>query len=207
MIEAHPEQSSITKLSDKQFTELLTKNRRHVFNVIYCKTTGIVYEEIQDLVQDVVLKAWINRHRFVLTTPASFRTWLTKITSNVLIDRIRRVNSGNNKPQGGLLSMDRAFQDEENENTLYSLVVDDTQHLCKTIEEKELLSDIEQYIQQCVKPTSPKLIAFQKDVQGLNYQEISKETGQSYYTTKGNIYQFRKVIKSRFGHRWAELYQ
>lgn len=210
MIEAHqehPNKDGELKLSDKQFTQILHKHRKYVTNVVFHKTRAIYHHEVQDVVQDVQLKAWINRHRFNYTTPSSFRTWISKITHNILIDRLRKLDGKENRPQGGLLSMDKTFMEDDNENNLYSLIVDSSQHLDKTLDENELLSDINEYISLETHRDKRHLHTFKQDIQGFSYKETSIDMGLPRETIKSYVYQFRKKIKTKFGHRWSELYQ
>lgn len=67
------------------FNDLIHRHKDRIYRLIYRMLRDI--EPVDDIAQEVFLKAYSNIHKF--QRKASFSTWLTKITINQCISRLR----------------------------------------------------------------------------------------------------------------------
>src|SRR5208337_2958840 len=68
------------------FEELVKRHQRTVFALIYQLAPD--WEDTTDLAQEVFIRVWRSINN--LRNPASFRSWLTQIVTNLFYDELRR---------------------------------------------------------------------------------------------------------------------
>jgi RNA polymerase sigma-70 factor (ECF subfamily) len=136
-------------------------------------------EDAQDMVQEVFVKAWLQRDRY--NPQYRFSTWLYKITCNMCYDKLRSTSRSTALTQP-LLSV-AALNMASSEQVEASIV---------NRELKELIL----YLTSHLSPKQ-KLVFTLSDVEGLEAGEIEKITGLSAGQIKSNLHLARKYIRSK----------
>ncbi|NUR72356.1 MAG: RNA polymerase subunit sigma-70 [Hamadaea sp.] len=73
-------------MDEATFTELATRLRRELH--VHCYRMLGSFDEAEEVVQEVLLRAWRGRHDFAARSSA--RVWLYRIATNACLDQIRR---------------------------------------------------------------------------------------------------------------------
>jgi RNA polymerase, sigma subunit, ECF family len=68
------------------FEELVKRHQRTVYSLLYQLAPD--WEDTSDLAQEVFIRVWRNINN--LRNPASFRSWLTQIVTNLFYDELRK---------------------------------------------------------------------------------------------------------------------
>lgn len=80
---------------ENEFLQNIKENQNLIHNV--CETYAATLER-EDLVQEILMSAWIGFNRF--RRDCKFSSWLYSVSRCVCIDKVRREISRNNKLQG-----------------------------------------------------------------------------------------------------------
>jgi RNA polymerase sigma-70 factor (ECF subfamily) len=134
------------------------------------------YEEAEDVVQDVLLKLWASRD--VLGEKKNLEAFAMTVTKNLCIDRFRSKNF-----QTATSGLD-ASELELSANLISPL---------KSTEEADAVNIVKQIVETL--PDNMKMIVQFRDIEGLEYDEISEITGVNINTLKVNLSRARKRIR------------
>jgi RNA polymerase sigma-70 factor (ECF subfamily) len=167
----------------RAFEQLVIKYRGKVFSMIY----GMVQNEQDawDLAQEGFIKAWRSIHRF--KGQASFYTWLYRIVTNVAIDSLRR--KGFKKAA--------EFDDQ--------IAATEVAPGCKTLPTPDPLphhrlerEEIRQRIERAINKLSPehRAVIMMKEIEELQYNEISEALGCSIGTVMSRLFYARKKLQT-----------
>jgi RNA polymerase sigma factor (sigma-70 family) len=143
------------------FTQRFTRNR----------------EESQDLIQDTLVKALVNKDRF--TTDTNLKGWLFTIMRNVFINNYRRLQ--------------RTRTVHDNTKDLYYLNVEDHDTLHSPASRYEYL-ELWKSIDELKEEFS---IPFKMHTSGYKYEEIAEQLQLPLGTVKNRIFQARKEIQKK----------
>ena len=79
---------------DGALSKLFEQYRRRLMVLVHFKLSPQLRErsEVEDVVQEVCLRAFRDVDRFTYRTPGSFLSWLSAITDHVIADRVRYRN-------------------------------------------------------------------------------------------------------------------
>lgn len=171
------------------FDELVRRNQRFVFNTIYQHLASS--EDVEDVAQEVFLKAFraINRFR----GNCSFKTWLYKITLNTIRTYLRR--------RGAFF---RLFLQETSRTSLsknepsfetYSGIYEFVRKDRTDTDEELLFASVVSAVRSL--PPMYREILIMKEVEGLEYEEISKILGISVGTVKSRLNRARMLVRKR----------
>ncbi len=150
------------------------KSRLYAFVVGYLK----IEEDAKELVQDVFVKVWENRHH--IDTCRSFNAYLFTITKNTVLDYFRKKAN------------ERNYLDYIREHV--GLVVDSFE---EKIEYADLLEKAESVIEDL--PPRQKEIFQMSRKQGLSNEEIAEILKISKKTVENQITLAKKYIRKRLG--------
>ena len=166
------------------FDELVTRYRTRVFSMIY----NMVHSEQDawDLAQDSFLKAWKSIKRF--RGSSSFYTWIYRIVMNVTIDWLRKKH---------VRGAGAEFNDETQlrEINPASQTVPKTEALpYETMERGEIRTRIDQAIAQL--SPEQRAVILMKEIEGMQYHEISEALGCSIGTVMSRLFYARKKLQT-----------
>jgi len=151
------------------FEELVREHQSYVYNIIYRMIGN--KEDSMDLLQDTFLKAFIYLKKF--RGESSIKTWLYKIAYNTTLDYIKRNRS---------------------KDTVYVEYI-------RTLEAEDIIGN--RFIKEVILNEIQKLpfeyrsVLVLRDLEGMDYKEISQITNLSLGTVKSRLFRARKILKER----------
>ncbi len=165
------------------FTELLRRYQSHVDRLLYHLAPD--WEERADLAQEVWIRVYRNIKR--LQEPAKFRGWISRITTNLFYDELRK-----RKRIAEPISLDapRKFKDGEISWELPSETPSPTDNLST----REFYEKLQSAIADL--PEAFRITIVLREIDGLAYEEIAEITGVSLGTVKSRIARARLKLQS-----------
>lgn len=161
------------KADDASALDLLYENY-YIRLYHFCKGLIKLEHEIDDILQDVFLKIWLNRSK--ITSPDTFSAYIFTITKNNVISFIR-IHEKEIKLKAGLQD-NQILHDFESESK---------------IEYKELEQRVNNLLEQL--PDTSKTVYDYSRKQGLSNKEISDKLGVSVKTVEYHITKTLKYLK------------
>lgn len=174
-------------VSSPQLSESLAAHRDAIVHYI----RGIVRDdaEAEDLTQETLLRAYDKLSS--LEDPTRLVPWLYRIATNVTHDRFRQA-SYRQRPW----SLDEDTSAAGQPNPL-QIVPDDSPRLDKLMEQKEMSSCVQAYIEHLSDPH--RAVILLHDVQGLTNPEIAEMLGISLATVKIRLHRARGKLRAALG--------
>ncbi len=159
----------------RAFSMLIENHERFVFNVVY-RITGNA-EDARDVSQEAFIKAFKNFESY--DESSAFSTWLYRIAVNTAIDFVRRRKKENN------ISFEDYIVDEKNQNS------------DSGIEEKVISKEGVKNIISAVNMLDDefKTVIVLRDMEGMDYKEISDITGLPLGTVKSRLSRGRGKLR------------
>lgn len=157
------------------FSMLIENHERFVFNVVY-RIVGNA-EDARDVSQEAFIKAFKNFETY--DESSAFSTWLYRIAVNTAIDYIRR-------------------RKKENSISFEDYIVDENNHNGDSgIEEKVISKEGVKNIISAVNMLDDefKTVIVLRDMEGLDYKEISDITGLPLGTVKSRLSRGRGKLR------------
>jgi len=165
-------------------SETLAGHREAIFR--YLRSLTRDHAEAEDLTQDTLLRA--HRKLSSLKDPASLLPWLYRIATNVFRDRFRQA-SYRHRPQ----SLDRETENAP-QRTEAEAVADDSPRLDQAMEQREMGSCVQRYIQKL--PDSWRAAILLHDCEGQTNPEIADMLDVSLATVKIRLHRARKRLRA-----------
>lgn len=165
------------------FEELVKRHQRTVYGLLYQLAPD--WEDTSDLAQEVFIRVWRNINN--LRNPASFRSWLTQIVTNLFYDELRK------RPRKlPTVSMDEGLDDDESDG-----LTRDIPDSSAIPEEKALNKEISEVIRQAMLrlPEQFRTAIVLREVEGLSYEEIAVITQTEMGTVKSRIARARTKLQ------------
>ncbi|MFB9863205.1 RNA polymerase sigma factor [Rufibacter immobilis] len=130
-------------------------------------------EEAEDILQDVFLKLWTNKHK--LHAYASIEAFAMSITKNMCLDKLK---AKKNKQMVDVTDMEL----NSGEQTPY---------------QRYELADQVHKVQELVKelPEQQQLILHLRDVEGYSYEEVEQVTGMNVNAIRVTLSRARKSVR------------
>lgn len=142
----------------------------------YAKRLLQNHEEAEDLVQEVMLKLWVNRQE--LSKKSSLEAFAMAVTKNLCIDRFR-----SKQFQASNTGIDAAELDMSDSGI--------SPHLrAEQLEGVELVRKVMKML-----PQNLRQVVQLRDMEGLSYQEIADIMNMNINTLKVNLSRARKKIR------------
>jgi RNA polymerase sigma factor (sigma-70 family) len=156
------------------FTELLRRYQIHVEKVL-CHLAPDWHDRA-DLVQEVWIRAYRNIPR--LSEPGKFRVWLSRITTNLFYDELRK-----RKRMAPLLSLDAPMIVEDGEMDWEIAAI--TPEPDEELDRQEFYGQLQDAIAGL--PDIFRTTIMLREIEGMSYEEIAEITGSSLGTVKSRI--------------------
>ena len=137
--------------------------------------------EAEDLTMDAYLRAWQAFESYDRRFP--FHKWLSRILTNLSIDRSRRLKLK-------LVSLDQIFEHGDENHTLGKYLKTDANEVERKVMTGCLRAEIEAVLNQI--SHSYRTIITLIDVEGLSYQEVSKRLSCSEGVVRSRLYRGRR---------------
>jgi RNA polymerase sigma-70 factor (ECF subfamily) len=158
------------------YAALVEKYRIKMFNLAYSMTRN--REEADDITQDVFIKAW--RHISGFQGRSAFGTWIYRIAVNTIRDNLRRENRFPRIPLE-----DHHAEAGSGENLIRDREADAELESRRARLHRALRSLPEKY----------RTILTLRDIQGLQYNEISRILGLSPGTVDSRLFRARRRLR------------
>lgn len=166
------------------FAELLRRYRSHVDRVLYHLAPD--WEDRADLAQEVWIRVYRNIKR--LNEPVKFRGWLSRITTNLFYDELRK-----RKRHQSPLSLDAPIAMADGE--LDWEIASDNPGPDESLATDEFYEHLKTAIADL--PESFRTTIVLREIQGMAYEEIAEITGVSLGTVKSRIARARQRLQSQ----------
>ena len=171
------------KREPQAFEELVKRHQRTVYALIYQLAPD--WEDTTDLAQEVFIRVWRSINN--LRNPASFRSWLTQIVTNLFYDELRK------RPRKlPTVSMDDSADSDDSENPTR-----DIPDSSAMPDEKVLNKEVSEVIRQAMLklPEQFRTAIVLREVEGLSYEEIAVITQTEMGTVKSRIARARAKLQ------------
>jgi RNA polymerase sigma-70 factor (ECF subfamily) len=153
------------------------------------------YEDADDITQEVFIKAYNSLSKF--QAKASFFTWIYRITLNICYSylrkrkrRYREISLSSTDKDGRSFEKNIKSQVIENENPGVEAEKKERQFILK----KAIVS----------LPVKYREIIILKDIEGLNYEEISAVLGCAVGSAKSRVHRARHLLRNKLAPLWEE---
>jgi RNA polymerase sigma-70 factor (ECF subfamily) len=165
------------------FAELLRRYQTHVDKLLYHLAPD--WQDRADLAQEVWIRVYRNIKR--LNEPVKFRGWLSRITTNLFYDELRK-----RKRVSSPISLDapRRVDDGEIDWDIVSDYPSPDDHLTT----REFYEQLNLAIADL--PTAFRTTIVLREIEGMAYEEIAEITGVSLGTVKSRIARARAKLQS-----------
>ncbi|MCJ7855228.1 sigma-70 family RNA polymerase sigma factor [Lachnospiraceae bacterium NSJ-143] len=160
----------------RAFSMLIENHERFVYNVVY-RITGN-QEDARDAAQEAFLKAFRNFESY--DESSAFSTWLYRIAVNTAIDYLRK------RKKESSISFEDYMAEEKPES------------VSSSVEEKVISNEGVSKIIEAVNSLDEefKTVIVLRDMEGMDYKEISEITGCPVGTVKSRLSRGRGKLRS-----------
>ncbi len=177
------------------FGQLVDDHQNTIFGIIYRMCGG--GDDLQDLGQEVFVRAFQAIGKFQYRDATSFRTWLCRIAVNVCINELRRRKR---RRKVEATSLDEMVQTENGE--VERLIPDYSQMPHAVAEQNELQALVHEVLDQL--SAHHRAVLVMVDIEGLSYEEAAQAMDCSLGTLKSRLSRARAAFKSKYQpHRLA----
>ncbi|NCR40226.1 MAG: sigma-70 family RNA polymerase sigma factor [Microcystis aeruginosa W13-11] len=165
------------------FAELLRRYQAHVDKLLYHLAPD--WQDRADLAQEVWIRVYRNINR--LHEPLKFRSWLSRIATNLFYDELRKRKRVNHP-----ISLDapRRVEDGEIDWDIESDYPSPDEHLTT----HEFYDQLQAAIADL--PEAFRTTIILREIEGMAYEEIAEMTGVSLGTVKSRIARARAKLQS-----------
>ncbi|MEM1370195.1 MAG: sigma-70 family RNA polymerase sigma factor [Cyanobacteria bacterium P01_H01_bin.15] len=165
------------------FTELLRRYQSHVDKLLYHLAPD--WQDRADLAQEVWIRVYRNINR--LHDPAKFQGWLSRITTNLFYDELRK-----RKRHSPAVSLD--CPRKVNDGEMDWEIADRSPGPNDKLSTQEFYEQLRQGIEQL--PEAFRTTIVLREIDGLSYEEIAQITEVSLGTVKSRIARARNKLQS-----------
>ncbi len=166
------------------FTELVRRYQSHVEKLLYHLASD--WQDRADLAQEVWLRVY--RHIRRLKDPAKFKGWLSRITTNLFYDELRK-----RKRYRPPLSLDATYTVEDGEREWE--VAGDLPGPDDDLATREFYERLREAIAEL--PEVFRVTIVLREIDGLSYEEIAEITQVSLGTVKSRIARARGRLQTQ----------
>lgn len=166
------------------FTELLRRYQSHVDKILYHLAPD--WQDRSDLGQEVWIRVYRNIRR--LQDPSKFKGWLSRITTNLFYDELRK-----RKRVSPPLSLDAPRTVNNDEEMSWELP-SDYPSPDEDLTTREFYEQLQIAIADL--PESFRTTIVLREIEGLPYEEIAEMTGVSLGTVKSRIARARTRLQA-----------
>ncbi|NEQ37188.1 MAG: sigma-70 family RNA polymerase sigma factor [Okeania sp. SIO3I5] len=164
------------------FAELLHRYQLHVDKILYHLAPE--WQDRSDLAQEVWIRVYRNIKR--LQEPAKFKSWLSRITTNLFYDELRK-----RKRVTPPLSLDAPLALDD--GIIEWEIATDTPGPEEELTTQEFYDHLREAIAQL--PEVFRVTIILREIEGLSYEEIAEITGVSLGTVKSRIARARQRLQ------------
>lgn len=189
------EPNPIEQLSDSDLVVLAQQKNQQAFNQLVRRHQNAIRAHLYQLApdsndrcdfeQEVLIRMW--RSIGTLRNPASFRSWLRQIATNIFYDSLRK------KPALRVISLDEPICTDSGEEMASRDVQDKSCMPEDVMQRAELMSEIEGALAKL--PEQFRTAMILREMHGLSYEEIAVLTKSEKGTVKSRISRARDKVQ------------
>jgi len=166
------------------FEELVKRHQRTVYALLYQLAPD--WQDTSDLAQEVFIRIWRNVGS--LRNPASFRSWLTQIVTNLFYDELRK------RPRRlPTISMDESIDVDESGEGATRDIADTSAQPDDIVLSREMSEVIRVAMGRL--PEQFRTAIVLREMEGLSYEEIAILTKTEMGTVKSRIARARSKLQ------------
>lgn len=171
------------------YEELVRAHQQRVFAI----ASGVLRrsEDLEDIVQQVLLKVYVSLKRFDLRS--SFSTWLYKVTVNECLDYLRK-----KKVRKLVYEADMSEEQAEQLDGLEDASGTQAISASRRVELQQLLDSLMAHL-----PQEEQLMLVLKEVEGLTVEEIGEVLDMNVNTVKVRMFRARGKLMEIYRRRMA----
>jgi RNA polymerase sigma-70 factor (ECF subfamily) len=169
---------------DQRAFELLVKRHQSLIKA-HLYQLAPESNDRSDLEQEVLIRIW--RSIGSLKNPASFRSWLRQIATNIFYDSLRK------KPALRVISLDEPMNSENGDENATRDIQDKSAMPEDVMQRAELLKEIEVALAKL--PEQFRTAMILREMHGLSYEEIANITNSEKGTVKSRISRARDKVQ------------
>jgi RNA polymerase sigma-70 factor (ECF subfamily) len=170
---------------ERTFEGLVQAHKNRIYGYI-CRLTNDS-PDAEDMTQEVFIRAYQSMHAF--RHDAAVDTWLYRIATNLVIDRVRRAKRA---PQ--LVAVAPDTDDSLGEIPASNRDSDPQ----ATAQLGELQKQVQKAIQSL--PTKLRSVVVLHDMEGLSYEEVAQTVGCPVGTVKSRLFNARLLLRRKLQH-------
>jgi RNA polymerase sigma-70 factor (ECF subfamily) len=176
----------LAQLGQKEaFQELVKRYQKNVFALLY--QLAPEWRDLNDLSQEVFIRVYKGIHN--LRNPRIFKSWLNQIVLNLFYDELRK------RPRMlKTISMDQSYEDDNGDNEFIKEIKDSKQKPDDIISGYETRDAIKKAMAQL--PEQFRTAIVLRELQGMQYEEISEILGCALGTVKSRIWRARERLQA-----------
>lgn len=164
---------------------LLKRHKRTILGLLYKLAPD--WRDTSDIEQEVYIRVW--RYIGQLRNPASFKTWLCRIVTNLYYDELR-----SQPKQMQIISIDEPITSDDGTRTAPREIADTKPEPADDVLRDELSGVLTTAMSNI--PERFRTAVVLRDIEGLSYEEIANLTGTELGTVKSRIARARtKILK------------
>jgi len=167
------------------FALLMRQNQSHVEQILYKLAPD--WQDRADLAQEVWLRVY--RHIKRLQEPEKFRGWLSRITTNLFYDELRK-----RKRTGTPISLDAPLHMTDGDSMDWELPSDRPSPV-ENLSTQEFYEHLHEAIKDL--PEGFRATIILREIEELTYEEIAEITGVSLGTVKSRIARARLRLQAK----------
>jgi RNA polymerase sigma-70 factor, ECF subfamily len=167
------------------FAILMRRNQSHVEQILYKLAPD--WQDRADLAQEVWLRVY--RHIKRLQEPEKFRGWLSRITTNLFYDELRK-----RKRIGNPVSLDSPLRMSDGDEIDWELPSDRPGPV-ENLSTQEFYERLHEAIAEL--PVGFRATIILREIEELTYEEIAEITGVSLGTVKSRIARARLRLQAK----------
>jgi len=173
--------------AQRTFEGLVQEHKNRIFGYV-CRLTNDS-PDAEDITQEVFVRAYQSMHAF--RHDAAVDTWLYRIATNLVIDRVRRARRA---PETVPVAVDSDDEEGVRELPSRSRGDDPLAHA--------QLSELQRHVQRAVHSLPAKLraVVVLHDMEGLAYEEVAEAVGIPVGTVKSRLFNARQLLRRKLQH-------
>jgi len=167
---------------------LITRHRDRIYSYVYLLVKDHALAE--DVFQDTFFKVIKTLKKGKYNEEGKFLPWVMRIAHNLVIDHFRKAKK---------MPYLRSKNNDEDEFDIFSILKDSAPSVEDTMVESQIYGDVRKLVEFL--PEEQKEVVIMRHFKGMNFKDISEETGVSINTALGRmryaLINLRKMIEEK----------
>jgi RNA polymerase sigma-70 factor (ECF subfamily) len=174
-----------TGTNEREFERLMSRTKRHAYNLAYRMTGN--RDDAEDLTQEAYVRAFRSFDKYNRAMP--FENWFFRILSNLFVDGLRR------KPKQAPISLDQPLSGSTGDDEYTIDLPDEASDPSRQVLDQVMDERLQKALGSLPKEFREAVLYC--DVAGLSYEEIAAKMGTSIGTVRSRIHRGRLALRKK----------